>query len=69
MNLNEIFIQSGLYNLSSSEAERRNKIEAILMKGRKGNEEDEEDEILDDEMINQYIRRSDVSLYPISGGV
>ena len=30
------------------------------MKGRKDNEENEEEEILDDELINQYIRRSDV---------
>lgn len=29
------------------------------MKGRKDNEENEEEEILDDELINQYIRRSD----------
>ena len=41
MNLNELFIQSGLYNLSSSEAERRKKIEAILLKGRKDNEDNE----------------------------
>jgi hypothetical protein len=38
MNLNELFIQGGLYNLSSSEAERRQKIEDILLKRRKDNE-------------------------------
>ena len=32
MNLNEIFIQGGLYNLNSSEAERRKKIEDLLKK-------------------------------------
>ena len=60
MNLNELFIQGGLYNLNSSEAERRKKIEDILLKRRKDNENDEEEEILDDDMINQYLRRSDV---------
>lgn len=39
MNLNELFIQGGLYNLSSSEAERRKKIEDILLKTRKDNED------------------------------
>lgn len=37
MNLNELFIQGGLYNLNSSEAERRKKIEDILLKRRKDN--------------------------------
>jgi hypothetical protein len=60
MNLNELFIQSGMYNLNSSDSERRKKIEAILLKGRKGDEDNEEDEMLDDEQINQYIRRSEV---------
>ena len=61
MNLNELFIQSGLYNLNSSESDRRKKIEAILLKGRKDNEDNDDDEIPDDDMINQYIRRSDVT--------
>ncbi len=63
MNLNELFIQGGLYNLNSSEAERRKKIEDILLKTRKDNEDNEDEEILDDEMINQYIKRSDVMIY------
>lgn len=41
MNLNELFIQGGLYNLNSSEAERRQKIEDILLKRRKDNEDNE----------------------------
>lgn len=69
MNLNELFIQGGLYNLNSSEAERRKKIEDILLKTRKDNEDNEEDEIIDDEMINQYIRRSDVHFRLTVGGV
>jgi hypothetical protein len=30
MNLDELFIQGGLYNLNSSEAERKQKIEDLL---------------------------------------
>lgn len=60
MSLNELFIQGGLYNLNSSEAERRKKIEDILLKTRKDIEENDEEEIIDDDMINQFLRRTDV---------
>ena len=60
MDLNELFIQGGLYNLNSSEDERRKKIEDILLKTRKDNEENEDDEVIDDDMINQFLRRNEV---------
>ena len=41
MNLDELFIQGGLYNLSSSEAERRKKIEDVL---KRTNKEDGDEE-------------------------
>ena len=57
MNLDELFIQGGLYNLNSSDAERRQKIEDLL-KRRNVNEDNEGEEIPDDEMINRFIARN-----------
>lgn len=56
MNLDQIFIQGGLYNLQSSEAERRQKLQDLFKKKKK-DEDIEAEEIPDDEMINKYISR------------
>ena len=58
MNLTEIFIQGGLYNLNSSEAERRKKIEDLLKKKEK-NEDVEDSDIPDDDLINRFISREE----------
>ena len=59
MNLDELFIQGGLYNLNSSESERKQKIEELL-KRRQKDEENSREEIPDDEQINRCIARSEV---------
>lgn len=46
-----------MYNLNSSQSERRQKIEDILKKT--GNPEDKKDEIPDDEMINKILSRNE----------
>ena len=54
--MDDILIQGGLYNLNSSESERRQKIEDVLKKtGETGNKKDE---IPNDEMINKFLSRS-----------
>ena len=55
--MDEILIQGGMYNLNSSESQRRQKIGDILKKT--GNLENKKDEIPDDEMINKFLARSD----------
>ncbi len=61
MNLDELFIQGGLYNLSSSEAERRKKIEDVLKRTNKDEEDIDGDEIPDDETLNDWIARDEVN--------
>ena len=41
MNLDELFIQGGLYNLKSNETERRQKIEDVLKRTNNLEENDE----------------------------
>ena len=55
--MDEKVIRAGLYNSKYSEIERRNKLMDILKNENKG--EEEEDEILNDEQINEYIKRND----------
>lgn len=59
MNLDQIFIQGGLFNLKSSEAERRQKLEDLFKKKRIDDENGTEEDIPDDEMINKYISRDE----------
>jgi len=59
MNLDQIFIQGGLFNLKSSEAERRQKLEDLFKKKRLDDETGGEEDIPDDEMINKYISRDE----------
>lgn len=55
--MDDILIQGGLYNLNSSELERRQKIEDVLKKtGETGNKKDE---IPNDEMINKFLSRTE----------
>lgn len=56
-NMDEILIQGGMYNLNSSESERRQKIGDILKKT--GSLENKKDEIPDDEMVNKFLARND----------
>ena len=56
MDLDEMFIQGGLYNLKSSDAERKQKIEGLLKK--REDEEVREEEIPNDDTINMYLKRS-----------
>jgi SNF2 family DNA or RNA helicase len=65
MNLDELFIQGGLYNLSSSEAERRKKIEDVLKRTNKDEEDIDGDEIPDDETLNDWIARDEVNFFLI----
>ena len=46
-----------MYNLNSSESERRQKIEDILKKT--GEAEDQKEEIPDDEMLNKILARDE----------
>ena len=62
MNLDELFIQGGLYNLNSSDTERKQKIEQLL-KRRKKDEQNSRDEIPDDEQINRCIARTEEQFY------
>lgn len=62
MNLDELFIQGGLYNLNSSDVERKQKIEELL-KRRNKDEENSRDEIPDDEQINRCIARNEVKTH------
>ena len=57
--LDQMFIQGGLYNLKSSEAERRQKIEDLL-KDKKFFEYEQSDEIPGDDLINRYISRDEI---------
>lgn len=59
MNLDQLLIQGGLYNLNSSEAERKQKIYGLL-KRQNINEDNDAEEIPNDEMINKFIARSEV---------
>lgn len=59
MNLDQIFIQGGLYNLKSSDAERKQKLEDLFKKKKKDDDIGEPEEIPDDEMINKYISRDE----------
>ena len=55
--MDDILIQGGLYNLNSSESERRQKIEDVLKKtGEPGNKKDE---IPNDQMINKFLARNE----------
>lgn len=56
--LHQMFIQGGLYNLKSSEEERRQKIEDLL-RDRRFFEYEESDEIPNDELVNRYISRDE----------
>lgn len=58
MNLDELFIQGGLYNLNSTDMQRKQKIEDLLKK--RNNDEENDTEITDDDMINRFIARSEV---------
>ena len=64
MNLDELFIQGGLYNLNSSETERKQKIEELL-KRRQEDEEGDREEIPDDEQINRCIARNEVFMFKV----
>eukprot|EP01016_Furgasonia_blochmanni_P053542 TRINITY_DN866_c0_g1_i11.p1 TRINITY_DN866_c0_g1~~TRINITY_DN866_c0_g1_i11.p1 ORF type:complete len:576 (-),score=174.21 TRINITY_DN866_c0_g1_i11:54-1781(-) len=60
MNLDEIFIQAGLFNQRSTDEQRREKLEDLFR--RKNMYEELEDEIPDDEQINEMIARSEDEL-------
>lgn len=64
MNLDEIFIQAGLYNQKSTESERRERLEDLLKK--KNIYEELDDEIPNDEQINEMLARNEVfyKLFP-----
>lgn len=55
--MDEILIQGGMYNLNSSESQRRQKIGDILKKA--GSLDSKKDDIPDDEMINKFLSRND----------
>ncbi len=58
MNLDELFIQGGLYNLNSSDLERKKKIEDVLKKTNRDDDDDEDIEIPNNALINTYIART-----------
>lgn len=58
MNLDEIFIQAGLYNQKSTDSERRERLEDLLKK--KNIYEELDDEIPNDEQINEMLARNEV---------
>lgn len=60
MNLDEIFIQAGLYNQKSTDTERRERLQDLLKK--KNIYEELDDEIPNDEQINEMIARNEEEL-------